>query len=368
MTVDAAIGSQEAERKRAKLGVFDCDVHNSMPSRETLKQYLPKKLHGYYDHIKGRAVVQLGARPQPDFFRRDAFPSGGGPPGSDLDLLREQYLDPHNVRGAVLSPLDMLGWPTHGEVAHAMNSGLNDFVTEHWLERDDRLYGAICVPLEDGVRAAAEIDRVAANPRFVMVLLLITTREPLGDPKYWPIYEAAARHGLPVGVHVAGFSGAGSSSGWPVYFIESRADLVFPYSVQVASLVYSGVFDQFPDLQFVLEEGGIGWAPPLMWRLDRAWDAMREDHPHLSRRPSEVVREHFWFTTQPLDDPETPEYLGQLLDQLDMDGRVLFASDYPHWDFDDPTRVLPASVIGRERRERIIAANALDVMRFPAGV
>jgi predicted TIM-barrel fold metal-dependent hydrolase len=368
MTVNVTARLTTGEKRATSVGLLDCDVHNAMPSRETLKPYLPENLHVYYDRVKAPAFVQVGARPV-GTWRLDTFPAGGGPPGSDLDLLREQYLDPFDVRAAVLSALDntLYGWPTQGELALAICRGLNDYVAEHWLEKDARLYGAICVPLEDGARAAMEIERVAANPRFVKVLLLVRTREPLGDPKYWPIYEAAAAHSLPIGVHIGGFSGTESATGWPVYGIERRVGFIMPYCVQTVSLVYSRVFEQFPGLQFVLEEGGIGWMPSLMWRLDRAWEAMRDEHPHLQEPPSSVIRKHFWLTTQPLDEPEKPEYLAQLFDQLDMDNRILFASDYPHHDFDDPTRVLSASVIGRERREQILASNALDVMRFPAG-
>jgi predicted TIM-barrel fold metal-dependent hydrolase len=281
--------------------------------------------------------------------------------------MREQYLDPFGVRAGVLSPLDPLAWPTSGDLSLALNRGLNDWLAVEWLDRDDRLFGAISVPLEDGRLAAEEIERVASNPRFVMVLLLVTTREPLGHPKYWPVYEAAAANGLPVAIHVAGFSGTATATGYPTYHVESHLTMVLPYVTQVVSLVSSGVLARWPSLQLVMEEGGIGWAPPLMWRLDRAWEAMSADYPHLDERPSDVIRRHFWFTTQPLDEPEKDEYLPQLLDHLGMDDRILFASDYPHWDFDNPDRVLESSVVGHERREKILCRNALGVMRFPPG-
>jgi len=132
----------------------------------------------------------------------------------------------------------------------------------------------------------------------------------------------------------------------------------------MVSLVGSGVFERFPDLQIVMEEGGISWVPPLMWRLDRSWESMRSDGAALTTRPSDTVRGHFWLTTQPLDEPEKDVYLAQMFAHLDMDDRVLFASDYPHWDFDDLNRVLPAAVIGRERRERILSTNAEKAFRF----
>jgi hypothetical protein len=69
------------------------------------------------------------------------------------------------------------------------------------------------------------------------------------------------------------------------------------------------------------------------------------------------MREHFWFTTQPIEEPERAEWLPQLLDELAMPDRALFATDYPHWDFDAPDQALPAS-LGDERRDAIFAGNA----------
>jgi hypothetical protein len=53
-----------------------------------------------------------------------------------------------------------------------------------------------------------------------------------------------------------------------------------------------------------------------------------------------------------------------LFDELGMDDRILYASDYPHHDFDDPGRVLPASLIGHERRRKMLSTNAERLFRF----
>jgi predicted TIM-barrel fold metal-dependent hydrolase len=165
-------------------------------------------------------------------------------------------------------------------------------------------------------------------------------------------------------VHVGGFSGTHFGAGWPTYFVEHHTSFTQAYVTQVVSLVSSGVFERFPRLRVVFEEGGIGWMPSLMWRLDHSWEAMREHVPHLTEPPSSVIRRHMAFTTQPLDEPEQARFLVDVLDQLDMDDRIMFASDYPHWDFDDPERVLPASLIGAERRKRILSENALSFFDF----
>jgi len=129
------------------------------------------------------------------------------------------------------------------------------------------------------------------------------------------------------------------------------------FQSQVTSLVVEGVFERFPTLRFVLIEGGFAWLAPLMWRLDDAYARLREEVPHLRRKPSEYLREHLWLTTQPMEEPDRPEQLAALLGDLDMDGRLMFATDYPHWDFDAPDQAIPPS-LGSERLRAIRAGNA----------
>jgi len=59
--------------------------------------------------------------------------------------------------------------------------------------------------------------------------------------------------------------------------------------------------------------------------------------PHVKRPPSEYVREHVWFTTQPIEEPDNPQHLAEVIEWLGWD-RLMFSTDYPHWDFDDPQR------------------------------
>jgi predicted TIM-barrel fold metal-dependent hydrolase len=361
------------EPRQADAVVIDCDVHNALPVRDALKPYLPSRWHVYYDQgVNTQREVTIGARPHPGpytgVYRRDSLPGRGGPGGSEYDLLRSQLLDAKGIRRAILHPVsEIVQIPLYGEAGAAIAAALNDWMVEEWLERDDRLRAAITVPFEDGPRAALEIEHRAGDRRFVKVLMMMSTREPLGHPKYWPIYEAAVAYGLPISAHVAGFSGTGTmATGWPSYWMEHNIALPQAYPVQAASLAYSGVFDRFPSLQFVFEEGGLGWLPPLLWRLDRTWRAMRDFAPHLDRLPSEVLREHLWLTTQPLDEPERPQQLVQLFEELELDDRIVFATDYPHWDADDPVQVLSRSLLGVELWSKIMWRNAETLFGFDA--
>ena len=79
--------------------------------------------------------------------------------------------------------------------------------------------------------------------------------------------------------------------------------MVQAFESQVISLVCEGTFVKFPELRIVLIEGGFAWLPALMWRLDRSWRILHSEVPHLRRLPSEYIREHFWMTTQPMEEP-----------------------------------------------------------------
>jgi predicted TIM-barrel fold metal-dependent hydrolase len=364
------------------MSVVDCDIHNAPVSEAALQEYLPsawrerRRRGGRLAAVFEQQRETLGdrsylgseyPRATPRAARTDAWPPGGGPPASDLDFLRSQLLDRHGIDYGVLTPMLGAGEQLDLESGAALASAINDWQAAEWLDPEPRLRASINVAYEDAELAAREIHRAAEDPRFVQVLMLIRTAEPMGRRKYWGLYEAAVEHDLPVGVHYGGWGrGPHSGVGFGSFYIEDAVGMVTAFQDQVTSLVCEGVFERFPTLKIVVIEGGIAWLPSLMWRMDRAWQLLREQAPRLDRLPSEVIREHFWLTTQPMDEPPRSSDFVAMLDQMDMPDRIMFATDYPHWDFDAPERALP-SVVRGELREAILGENARALYGLPAG-
>jgi predicted TIM-barrel fold metal-dependent hydrolase len=135
------------------------------------------------------------------------------------------------------------------------------------------------------------------------------------------------------------------------------------FQPQVISLVTEGIFELFPTLKIVLIEGGFAWVPPLMWRMDQTWKRLKEEAPRVKRLPSDYVRDHFWITTQPMEEPPQQRYFEELLEQMNMNDKLMFATDYPHWDFDAPDRALPATLPLALRRA-IMADNARTLYKL----
>jgi predicted TIM-barrel fold metal-dependent hydrolase len=71
-----------------------------------------------------------------------------------------------------------------------------------------------------------------------------------------------------------------------------------------------------------------------------------------------------WFTTQPIEEPEDPAHLLYAIEEAQLENRLLFATDYPHWDFDSPAQALPRGMPG-QLRKAILCGNALDLYGFP---
>ncbi len=75
--------------------------------------------------------------------------------------------------------------------------------------------------------------------------------------------------------------------------------------------------------------------------------------PHLKRLPSEYIRDHVWVTTQPIEEPERPDDLLATIEWIGWD-RVMFSTDYPHWDQDDPRHAFKVK-LPEQGRQRISA-------------
>jgi uncharacterized protein len=354
-------GPNKSGRRRTLL--IDADIHNRIhPSR--VQHYLPERWRRWYTDLGTRPNTSGGyTRPRAQASITNSWPPGGFP-GSDRDFMTRQLLDRWHHTYAILNPIDQANFASQpGEYGAALDRAINEWVAAEWLDEDPRYRGAISIPFEEPDLAVAEIERWAGDRRFVQLLLNNVSRHPFGNRRYWPIYEAAVAHDLPVAIHVAGNSGHPKSpAGWPSSYFEDHAGYVTAFLDHVISLVAEGVFDRFPGLKVVLMEGGFTWMPSLMWRLDRSYGLLRETLPPLQRLPSEYCRSHFWFTTQPIEEPEHPGDFLKMVRAIDMDDRYLFATDYPHWDFDAPDRAIPADV-PPELRRGIFFANALALYK-----
>lgn len=329
--------------------LIDCDVHHARRSDEELLPYLSPGWRAYIADRGPAGIMPLTVQdglPNPHgFMRADTYPPDGGAPGSDYETFRRQLLDRGDLRRAVLTFGDDSHVAGHHNpyFATELARALNDWTIDNWLCRDPRIASSILVASQLPELAAAEIRRLAGDSRMVQVMLVDNPfNYGFGHPVFHPIYEAAEETGRPIAIHggAGGWANPASTGGGNVnlYF---EAHTLWPQAVMthLVSFISHGVFDKFPRLRLLLIEAGAAWLPSLLWRFDAEYKGLRREVPWLKRLPSEYVAEHVWLTTQPLEAPPRREQLTELLGWMNGADRLVYSSDYPHWDADEVKHV-----------------------------
>ncbi len=356
----AATRPQQAKDLR----LIDCDVHHKVLEQSDLFPYLPKH---YVEYIQdfGPLMPNLGHTNMPwQGVRYELWADTDESPYARPDVACIKHLDTYEIDLAVLT-----GGPYAAAVhsdpdyAAAYCRAFNDWTLDHWVSADPRLRASIHIAPQDPDLAVAEIQRLGEREEFVQVLMPAGARQPFGNRHYHRIYAACQEYGLPVCVHFGG-EGAGVSSsptaaGYPTYYLEMRMARPQIAMAHVSSLICEGVFEKFSSFRFLFVEHDFFWVPGLMWHLDSDWKSLRDYTPWVKRLPSEYLREHIRFGSQPMPTTPTPAELENLLTSLHADEVLVFASDFPHWDWDEPSTCL----LGYDEalRRRVLVDNAREL-------
>jgi uncharacterized protein len=337
-------------------GRIDCDIHPVVPGLAALLPYLEDH---WRETVVQRGIHELTSIAYPEnapLTSRPDFRPANGKAGTDLDLLRRQALDAFDISVAICNCLYGVQLLFSEDMAAGFARAVNDYIAREWLDREPRLRASIVIPVQNAEMAVDEIERCAKDKRFVQVLMLAMGDTPLGRREHWPIYAAAERHSLPVGIHAgSGYRHPTTGVGWPSYYSEDYAGQAVGFQSQLTSLVCEGVFAKFPKLTVVLIESGFTWLPAHLWRLTKYWRGLRMEIPWVDRSPTEIVRSNIRLTLQPIDSPPQADDFKKLMDHMSSDELLLFSTDYPHWQFDGEA-VLPEG-LGAELTRKITVDN-----------
>lgn len=350
--------------------VVDCDVHvNDLP------QYLAP----YCEMPWRKSLEILGAIPQryldipgyaPNFTVSPPYPGGHPLMSVDSPKAMRDELDVLGVDYGILLPDHLLLFATLPNIDYAtcLSHAYNRWLAAEWLRKGNGLYGAIMACPQNPEDSAKEIERYVGTPGMVAVYLPTAGVDPLwGHRRYDRILAAAEAADLPVILH----SVTVTSPAFPTqlnqfenHFGRQVIGHTFAMMANLASLMHTGVPARYPNLKIVFTEAGVGWVPGMMWRMDRYHQEFRRQVPFLEERPSDYMKRQMWFATQPVEEPVNPKYLVETMQHYGGADRTLFASDWPHHDFDHP-RCLARLPLTQEQRRKIMGENALSLFKLP---
>jgi uncharacterized protein len=318
-----------------ELAPIDCDLHPTVPAMSALMPYLDEM---WRETVVRRGIDELNTISYPSkspLTVRADWRDSSGRPATTAERFGAEALDPFGTQIAICNCLYGVQATFSEDLGAAMAHAVNDWIAREWFDRDPRLRASIVVPQQNPELAVAEIDRCAADRRFIQVMLLVSGELPLGRRQNWPIYAAAERLGLTVGIHAGStYRHPNTPVGWSSYYSEEYINQAGAFQTQLTSLMAEGVFARFPDLTFVLMESGVTWLPGYLWRLTKFWKGLRSEVPWVADPPATIVRERVRLTLQPFDGPPEPATITRLIERMGSDELLLFSTDYPHWQFE----------------------------------
>ncbi|MBI3076216.1 MAG: amidohydrolase family protein [Deltaproteobacteria bacterium] len=290
---------------------------------------------------------------------------GGEPPTRPLlPALREleqrqQRLEAQGIRHQVLFTwLDIAGYSLPAEQGARWSRLQNESLAASLREHRDpaRFSGLATVPLQDGARAANELEYAVS--RLGMKGAVIASNihgRTLDDPGLEPFWQQAEALGAPVLIHPVYVAG---QERMRAYFLSNLVGNPLDTTLAAACLMFGGVIDRHPELQVILVHGG-GCLPYVIGRLHWGYQVSAEARRIARKMPEEYLH---WFHYDTL--VYKVSLLRYLLQEVGA-GRVLMGSDYP-FDIGDPepAKIVRAAGLPPAETDRVLGGNARALFHF----
>ena len=277
-----------------------------------------------------------------------------------------EALDRGDMDSVVLYPTGglFLGFVKDPEWAVTLARAYNSFVHEEFIRVSPRLKAVALLPVQDPDASAKELRRAVRELGLSGAMLAADGSHVLGDERFAGIYEEAQRLNVMLGIHASGSHLGGAGVDLFPRFIQAHAvSHIFGQMRQMTSIVLEGVLERFPDLKIGFLEAGAGWVPYFAERLDDEFAKRGEvEAPALKKKPSDYLRGKNVYISCEADEwllPQAVKLLGE--------DKIVYASDFPHWDNSYPgsiEEIRTRGDLGDAQKRKILAENARRMYRL----
>ncbi len=273
-------------------------------------------------------------------------------------VMAQRSMDAMGIDHQVMFPTPMLqlGLHPNPRMEVQLAFAYNRWLTEEVLTGDGRVTTMIYLPFCDADASLRTVEEFAGKPGVVGFNVTSVRHKPVHHNRYMKVYAAIEETGLPLGFH----AGPTWHDEWTRQidrFIGVHAiSFVLCNMVHLTNWVLEGLPERFPRLPVIWIESGLAWLPFMMQRLDSEYFMRSSEAPLLRRPPSEYIRE-MHFTCQPME-AHDQRLLRATFEAINAETQLLYASDWPHWDFDSPSVIWDLSFLDEEAKRNILGRNA----------
>jgi len=280
-----------------------------------------------------------------------------GPTTAQVTLV-QRAMDSMGIDYMVVFPTPMLVLGMHPQVEMevVIGNAFNKWLTEEVLPHDPRIKAMLYIPFNHPEASLKAVEMYADNPSIIGFSVTSTRFRAVNHDSYMPLYSAIQATGKPLAFH-SGFHWGDQSMQQCNKFISMHAiSFVYYNIIHMTNWIMNGLPERFPKLKLVWIESGLAWVPFLMQRLDSEFMMRSSEAPLLKRKPSEYMREMF-YSSQPLERSNI-ELTEATFKAMKAETQLLFASDWPHWDFDLPNSITTLPFLDEEAKRNILGFNS----------
>jgi predicted TIM-barrel fold metal-dependent hydrolase len=367
---------QAVQRKYDDMLIVDCDAHHY--ENENYDQILPFMENDVLRQLSigGRAMGRRGLVPSQAGFTQDMggrvtrYPLRGSEktdPGRIRDVqLGERWMDAMGVDYSCLFPTGMLNIGLHPQKEMEVDLcwSYNRWLTEKVLpESNGRFYSSLCLPFSDPDASLRQVETFGHRKGVSGFMVTSVRNTQVNDNGLMKVYRAMEERGLTLSFH------SGPNWNEPVFracnrFLSVHAlGFSFYNILHCTNWVINGLSERFPKLPVIWIEAGLAWIPFLMQRLDHEYMMRPSEAPLLKKKPSDYMRE-MYYSTQPIEiqDKEAMECTFRM---MNAETQLLYASDYPHWDFDLPSTIYDLPFLSDKAKHNILGGTAAKLFKLP---
>jgi predicted TIM-barrel fold metal-dependent hydrolase len=367
---------QAQQRKLDDVLIIDVDAHHY--ENECLDEFLPFMENDVLRQLtlggrgKGRGSIvpsnavgfqEMGGR----ITRYPMRSSERTSQGKLRDIeLGHRWMDALSVDYSCLFPTLMLAVGLHPDPDMEVQLcwAYNRWLTEKaLLEGGGRFYSMLTLPLSDPDAALRQIETFGARKYVTGFMITCVRSLAVHHNAHIKIYRALEERGLALAFHSA--INPGEAVFKNLNRFASVHALGFPfYSIlHMTNWVTNGLGERFPKLPVIWIEGGLAWIPFLMQRLDHEYMLRSSEYPLLKKKPSDYMR-NMYYASQPME-AENMRGLACTFEMINAETQLLYASDYPHWDFEVPSAIWDLPFLSEKAKHNILGGNAARLFKLP---
>ncbi len=372
----AHASKQVRDRKLDEMLIVDCDAHHY--ETENFREILPYMENDVFRQLamSGLAKTRGSVLPSTPGYqdmggRVSRYPlrsSEKTEPGRQRDVqLGERWMDAMGVDYSCLFPTGMLNVGLHPqkEMEFELCWSYARWITEKVLpEANGRLYTMLCLPFSDPEGCLRMVETFG-HCKGVGGYMVTSVRGDMAvyNNAYMKLYAAIQERGQALAFHSGPNWGDGTFKSCNRFISAHALGFSWYNILHCTNWVVNGMGERFPKMPVLWIEAGLAWIPFLMQKLDHEYMLRPSECPILKKKPSDYMRD-MYYSTQPME-VQDMEALQTTFRMINAETQLLYASDYPHWDFDLPSSIYDLPFLTEKAKHNILGGTASRLFNLP---